>query len=69
MYVSILQERIFIVAICTTPSKSWKVLGFRHKPWKNPGTLMQKVLEKVKKGPGKSWKDLEFESIFLVGTM
>ena len=33
-------------------------------------TLMQKVLEKVKKSPGKSWKVLEFfESIFLVGAM
>ena len=35
------------------------------KSWKNPGTLMQKVVEKVKKSPGKSWN----LNHFLVGTM
>ena len=58
MYAFILQERNFIVAIRTTPYNSWKVLEFCRKSWKSPGTLMQKVLEKVKK---KSWKVLEFE--------
>ena len=63
------KKRNFVVAIRTTPKKSWKALEFRRKSWKSPGTLMQNVLEKVKKSPGKSWKVLEFESIFLVGTM
>ena len=42
------------------------MLEFRRKFCKIPGTLIQKVLEKVKKN---SWKVLEFKSIFFVGTM
>ena len=30
---------------------------------------MKKVLQKVKKCPGKFWKVLEFESVFLLGNM
>ena len=54
MYVFILQERNFIVAICTILLKSRKALEFCQKSRKSPGTL-QKVLAKVKKSPGNSW--------------
>ena len=37
-----------------------EVLEFRRKSWKSPGTLMQKVVKKVKKGPGKSWNLNQF---------
>ena len=60
MYAFILQKRNFVVAIRTTQQKSWKVLEFHQKPWKSPGTLMKKVLEKAKKSPGKSWNLNQF---------
>ena len=37
MYVFILQDINFIVAIRTTLSQSWKVLEFCRKSWKSPG--------------------------------
>ena len=40
--------------------KSWKVLEFHWKSLKSPGTLMQKVLEKAKKCPGKFWNLNQF---------
>ena len=60
MYVFILQKKNFC---CCYSYNSVKVLESRRKSWESTGTLMQKVLQEVKKRPGKSWKVLEFESI------
>ena len=55
--------------LITLEEKSWDLLIFFEKSWKSPGINEANVLEKYKNSPGKSWKVLDFQLIFSVGTL